>query len=164
MRTCGKAATYRAGCRCGDCRRAGVEASRRWRERTGRVSERRVTVAPEPRPVYPEALCATVPASQREWWFANRGSTEGRRQQDAAKTICSQCPEQVRCATWAINHPDEIGIWGGLTEDERHTARRRAGRIPDGSVACPDCGKVVAAGYLDLHIARSRDHQAQEAS
>lgn len=157
MRTHGKAATYIKGCRCDDCRQANTDYRRRQRH-----GHR--TAGPEPRPVYPDALCATVPAHQREWWHANGRSIEVRHQQDAAKTICGQCPERARCATWAINHPEETGIWGGLTETERDTARRRAGYVPDGTVACPECGKHVAAPYLGVHIARSRDHQAQEAS
>lgn len=152
MRTHGKAATYRAGCRCDDCCQA-AKTYRRW------LRHRTAEPTPESRPVYPDALCATISPEQWEWWFAVGRSSEVRRRQNAAKTICSQCPEQARCATWAINHPDEVGIWGGLTETERDTARRRAGYVPDGSVACPGCGKHVAAPYLGVHIARSRNHR-----
>ena len=36
-----------------------------------------------------------------------------------AKLICSTCPYQLRCLEYALNRPDEPGIWGGTTELDR---------------------------------------------
>lgn len=43
----------------------------------------------------------------------------------AAKAICATCPVLRSCRAWAMAHPAERGIWGGLTEAERRDARRR---------------------------------------
>lgn len=42
-----------------------------------------------------------------------------------AKAVCAQCPVLRSCRAWALAHPAERGIWGGLTETERRAARRR---------------------------------------
>lgn len=47
-----------------------------------------------------------------------------------AKKICSSCPLAVDCLAYALKH-NEVGIWGGTTEDQRRALRRRVGlRIP----------------------------------
>ena len=43
-----------------------------------------------------------------------------------AKLICRGCPVSATCLSWALDTGQEAGIWGGLTEDERHRLRRRA--------------------------------------
>lgn len=45
----------------------------------------------------------------------------------AAKAICRACPVQLECRTWAVEHRNERGIWGGLTERERRALRRHGG-------------------------------------
>jgi WhiB family transcriptional regulator, redox-sensing transcriptional regulator len=42
-----------------------------------------------------------------------------------AVVICAQCPVRVQCGQWAIEHPEEQGVWGGLSERERKRIRRR---------------------------------------
>lgn len=41
-----------------------------------------------------------------------------------AKNICFSCPYQVRCLKYALNHPEEQGIWGGTTEGDRQRIKR----------------------------------------
>lgn len=41
----------------------------------------------------------------------------------AAKTLCNACEHKQECLEYAILH-EEYGIWGGLTERQRHAARR----------------------------------------
>lgn len=41
-----------------------------------------------------------------------------------AKELCARCPVARPCLEWAMAH-DEIGIWGGQTEDERIEIRLR---------------------------------------
>lgn len=43
----------------------------------------------------------------------------------AAKAVCARCPYKLECAAWAIQEPNEEGIWGGLTEPERKKTRRK---------------------------------------
>lgn len=45
----------------------------------------------------------------------------------AAKAVCARCPVLRPCLAWALSHPGERGIWGGLTEAERRAARRASG-------------------------------------
>ena len=45
-----------------------------------------------------------------------------------AKAICERCPVAVECLTFALEHDERFGIWGGLTEDERAAMHRRRGR------------------------------------
>lgn len=50
-----------------------------------------------------------------------------------AKLICTSCPYQLRCLEFALRNPDEQGIWGGTTEQDRRRMRRgtlRGLRIP----------------------------------
>lgn len=42
-----------------------------------------------------------------------------RRREDAAKTICLQCPVLDRCRAHALSAPEPYGIWGAMTARER---------------------------------------------
>jgi WhiB family redox-sensing transcriptional regulator len=41
-----------------------------------------------------------------------------------AKAICARCPVMAECRAHALRSPGERGIWGGLTEQDRHKARQ----------------------------------------
>lgn len=41
-----------------------------------------------------------------------------------AKAVCRRCPVADQCLQWALDNPQETGIWGGLTEAERRNLRR----------------------------------------
>lgn len=45
-----------------------------------------------------------------------------------AKAVCRRCSETANCLTWALEHDERHGIWGGTTEDERARMRRKAAR------------------------------------
>lgn len=47
---------------------------------------------------------------------------------DEAKAVCRRCPSIESCLQWAIETGEESGIFGGLTEQERRTLKRRAAR------------------------------------
>ncbi|WP_078857122.1 WhiB family transcriptional regulator [Streptomyces sp. NBRC 109706] len=51
-------------------------------------------------------------------------------QQRDACAICATCPVRQACRDWALDHPTEAGtaVWGGLTQDDRKTVRRRRPR------------------------------------
>lgn len=55
---------------------------------------------------------------------ARKARREARR---IAKQICAKCPIQIRaeCLTWALEHPEEEGVWGGLDMGERTKLRNR---------------------------------------
>lgn len=45
-----------------------------------------------------------------------------------AKAICAVCPVRSDCLSYAAVRPEKHGIWGGMTEDERESARRNERR------------------------------------
>jgi WhiB family transcriptional regulator, redox-sensing transcriptional regulator len=42
-----------------------------------------------------------------------------------AKQVCASCPVKSQCLGYALEHRQEQGIWGGLTEDERRLLKRQ---------------------------------------
>ncbi|SHN34661.1 WhiB family transcriptional regulator [Actinacidiphila paucisporea] len=47
---------------------------------------------------------------------------------EEAKSVCRRCPVMDHCLQWALESGQEHGVWGGLSEDERRSMRRRAAR------------------------------------
>lgn len=45
-----------------------------------------------------------------------------------AKQICAECPVREPCLSWALEAGADHGVWGGLTEVERKSWRRRQAR------------------------------------
>ena len=56
----------------------------------------------------------------------NRGPA--RLQVEEAKAVCKRCEVIDDCLKWALNTGEEIGVWGGLSEDERRALKRRNNR------------------------------------
>jgi WhiB family redox-sensing transcriptional regulator len=56
---------------------------------------------------------------------------EGERQPErelrerGAKKVCKRCPVAAECLDAAVEHNEQVGVWGGLGEDERVSERRR---------------------------------------
>ena len=46
----------------------------------------------------------------------------------AAKAICASCPVRRECAQHAEQVREPYGVWGGMSEEEREAAYRRAER------------------------------------
>lgn len=51
------------------------------------------------------------------------------RQVDQAKRVCGGCEVRSACLEWALEARQDHGVWGGLTEDERRSLRRRNARL-----------------------------------
>lgn len=47
---------------------------------------------------------------------------------EEAKSVCRRCPVSGQCGQWALESGQDSGVWGGLSEDERHRMKRRAAR------------------------------------
>ncbi len=47
---------------------------------------------------------------------------------ERAKAICRRCPVQEECLDYALAANEQSGIWGGATEAERRSIRRRRAR------------------------------------
>lgn len=44
---------------------------------------------------------------------------------EEAKAVCRRCPVMQQCLGWALDTRQDHGVWGGRTETERRTIRRR---------------------------------------
>ncbi|MGW4406563.1 WhiB family transcriptional regulator [Nonomuraea sp. NPDC004702] len=42
-----------------------------------------------------------------------------------AMLLCRSCPVRTACLNYALDLPEKYGVWGGLSEEERATQRRR---------------------------------------
>lgn len=49
-------------------------------------------------------------------------------QADAAKLVCIGCPVRDACLRWALEVGVDHGVWGGLSEEERRSWKRRKAR------------------------------------
>jgi WhiB family redox-sensing transcriptional regulator len=65
-----------------------------------------------------DALCLEYP---RLDWFSV--TPNGIRE---AKAICAECLVRAECLSYALDHPDLIGIWGGVTAHERKLRRGKS--------------------------------------
>ncbi len=81
---------------------------------------------------------ARLPApTQDQWEWQYRGACRGadpdlffhpegergaarRRRAEAAKQYCANCPVQEMCRERSLMAREPFGVWGGLSEDERH--------------------------------------------
>ncbi|MGW6557565.1 WhiB family transcriptional regulator [Streptomyces hydrogenans] len=79
----------------------------------------------------------TVPAQLRpacedtadpDLFFPNGNTGPALLQIAEAKRLCSLCPQLVQCGNDALERGEEHGVWGGLSEGERRSLRRRAAR------------------------------------
>ncbi|MGC4986625.1 WhiB family transcriptional regulator [Streptomyces sp. DT193] len=49
-------------------------------------------------------------------------------QEGEAKAVCRRCPLIERCLQGALERGESAGVWGGLSEKERRSLKRRAAR------------------------------------
>lgn len=66
-----------------------------------------------------------------ELFYPPRDKTLYREVADNAKRICRapQCPVRAECLTFAIQHQEKYGIWGGYSHRERNALVRKAARL-----------------------------------
>jgi WhiB family transcriptional regulator, redox-sensing transcriptional regulator len=62
--------------------------------------------------------------SDPELFFPDDDNRFARAHLKTAKLICRGCAVSASCLNWALASGQEAGIWGGLTEDERHRLHR----------------------------------------
>ncbi|WP_309235591.1 WhiB family transcriptional regulator [Streptomyces sp. TRM64462] len=63
------------------------------------------------------ALCAQTGP---ELFFPEPGSSTRE-----AKLLCGGCEVRGACLEYALAHDERFGVWGGLSEQERHALKRR---------------------------------------
>ncbi|USR79778.1 WhiB family transcriptional regulator [Arcanobacterium pinnipediorum] len=60
-----------------------------------------------------------------ELFFPVGSSAAAMAQTERAKGICRSCDVAETCLQWAISTNQDAGVWGGLSEDERRSLKRR---------------------------------------
>jgi WhiB family transcriptional regulator, redox-sensing transcriptional regulator len=61
--------------------------------------------------------------------FFPKGTTGHALEQiEQAKAVCNQCPVIDECLEWALDSNQDSGVWGGRSEEERRSLRRKRGR------------------------------------
>jgi WhiB family redox-sensing transcriptional regulator len=63
-------------------------------------------------------------------FFGDEGESELEKQarESRAKVVCRSCPVQEACLEFAMETNQKYGIWGGLTDKERASLKRRRAR------------------------------------
>ena len=75
-----------------------------------------------------QALCREY--SVDDFFGPDQAETEIEKQvrEAAAKTVCQRCPVREPCLEFAMETNQKYGIWGGLTDKERASLKRRRAR------------------------------------
>jgi WhiB family redox-sensing transcriptional regulator len=47
---------------------------------------------------------------------------------EQARAVCRRCEVVQACLSWAIDSRQDAGVWGGLSEGQRHALKRRDAR------------------------------------
>lgn len=67
------------------------------------------------------AQCAGM---DTELFYPERGETTA-----FAKAVCAMCPVSAECLSYALDHGEKFGVWGGHSEHERRRLRRGRRRV-----------------------------------
>jgi WhiB family redox-sensing transcriptional regulator len=73
--------------------------------------------------------------SDPELFFPVSSSGPAASQVARAKAVCTRCPVRGECLEFAIESGQDFGVWGGVSEGERRTIRRRRMRQRRAAVA-----------------------------
>ncbi len=72
-----------------------------------------------------QAACLSV---DPELFFPIGNTGPAIAQATEAKRVCALCEVQEICLRWAMSNNQDAGVWGGLSEEERRSKKRRAAR------------------------------------
>ena len=72
-----------------------------------------------------QAACLTV---DPELFFPVGNTGPAIAQTAKAKEVCGRCEVVDPCLKWALENGQDAGVWGGMSEDERRSLKRRAAR------------------------------------
>ncbi|WP_030978297.1 WhiB family transcriptional regulator [Streptomyces sp. NRRL S-1824] len=73
----------------------------------------------------PRAACAD---GDPELFFPIGDTGPALLQVEEAKAVCRRCPLMESCLQGALDRGETAGVWGGLSEKERRSLKRRAAR------------------------------------
>ncbi len=60
-----------------------------------------------------------------ETWFPVGTTGAALAQLEEAKAVCRRCAVTCDCLEWATESNSDVGVWGGLSEDERRALKRQ---------------------------------------
>lgn len=67
-----------------------------------------------------DAVAGQIPCRQApDLYFPEGGTGTAAMDAKMAKQACKPCPVLNMCATYAIRHREEDGIWGGMSHNDR---------------------------------------------
>ncbi|RNG31101.1 WhiB family transcriptional regulator [Streptomyces botrytidirepellens] len=76
-------------------------------------------------PTRPRPVCAD---EDPELFFPIGNTGPALLQIEEAKAVCRGCPLMDSCLQGALERGEAFGVWGAMSEDERHAIRRRRAR------------------------------------
>ncbi|MGO1666804.1 WhiB family transcriptional regulator [Flaviflexus sp.] len=71
------------------------------------------------------AACLT---EDPELFFPIGNSGPALAQVEQAKAVCNRCEVRDTCLKWALETGQDVGVWGGMSEEERRSLKRRNAR------------------------------------
>lgn len=63
-----------------------------------------------------------------ELFFPIGGTGIALLQIEDAKAVCWRCPVVTQCLDWALTVGEDAGVWGGMSEEERRSLKRRTAK------------------------------------
>jgi len=66
------------------------------------------------------AACRNAPAGLFYPKASRESPPQAQARETEAERVCATCPVQTECLSYAVRLQENFGIWGGLTERERH--------------------------------------------
>ncbi|MCI2424380.1 WhiB family transcriptional regulator [Saccharopolyspora sp. K220] len=79
--------------------------------------------------------------------FFPTGTTKSALEQlSTAKSVCHRCPVTSECLAWALDTGQRNGVWGGLSEEERHRLRQHTSTLSTTDLTLP------CRNYLPLDL------------
>ncbi|MEW2426003.1 WhiB family transcriptional regulator [Streptomyces nigra] len=86
------------------------------------------STATAPSPPPPPSARAACVGEDPELFFPIGDTGPALLQIEEAKAVCRRCPLIESCLQDALDRNETSGVWGGLSETERRTVKRRAAR------------------------------------
>jgi WhiB family transcriptional regulator, redox-sensing transcriptional regulator len=93
------------------------------------TSPRRLSAETVTMPGWDWRLLAACRHADPELFFPVSGSGPSLDQVTQAKVICAGCPVRRQCLAFALDTRQDHGVWGGMSEEERHACCPHVSRL-----------------------------------
>lgn len=75
--------------------------------------------------------------------------------------VCEGCPILEHCRTYAIDHRETYGVWGGMSEAELRRAVKAADDKPQ---VCTECAELFTNRFESAFCSKACRHEAAKRS